>query len=287
MKYKMGILIVHGMGNQAPDFADAAIDGLNKKIKATGADPGGVCWRPAYWSDVLQYKEDKLWRDLSLSNKLKWPGFRKFVISAFGDAIAYQRVKKDEDIYFKIHKKIHEHLVRLREEIKEANQDAGDVPLVVIAHSLGCYIISNYIWDRQKDYETETFGGNDFLEMKTLSGIITYGCNIPLFSLAYDPVEAVAFPPEGLKNYFPPETGEDDIKNAAKWFNFYDPDDVLGYPLKPLSASYDKSVSADLPINAGGLLTSWNPLSHTEYDADNNFLKPSAAMIAGILSLLG
>ena len=277
---------MHGMGNQAPDFADAVITGLYRKIEAAGADPSFIRWRPAYWADVLQYKEDNLWRNLSEHNKMKWAGLRKFVVSAFGDAIAYQRVKKDEDVYFKIHQKIHEHLAGLREEINSENDGDGDVPLIIMAHSLGCYVISNYIWDRQKKYEPEIFGGNDFLEMKTLTGIITYGCNIPLFSLAYDPVEAVKFPPEGLRVFFPSGTDEEEIKNNAKWLNFYDPDDVLGYPLKPLSGSYDRSVTEDLAINAGSCLTSWNPMSHTAYDTDDDFLKPSAKMIADILNLL-
>jgi hypothetical protein len=54
------------------------------------------------------------------------------------------------------------------------------------------------------------------------------------------------------------------LKQKAKWLNFLDDDDVVGYPLKALNPSYDNNVSDDIEINAGGLFTSWNPISHVE-----------------------
>lgn len=41
------------------------------------------------------------------------------------------------------------------------------------------------------------------------------------------------------------------FRHRAKWFNFYDPDDVLGYPLKTINADYKKAVAKDIPINVG------------------------------------
>ena len=70
---------------------------------------------------------------------------------------------------------------------------------------------------------------------------------------------------------------------AARWLNFFDADDVLGYPLRPLSASYHDAVSADLQIDVGSILKSWNPLSHEEYWTDNDFIAPVAGMIREIL----
>lgn len=51
----------------------------------------------------------------------------------------------------------------------------------------------------------------------------------------------------------------------------YDADDVLGYPLNILE-SYAKAGFCEVKlINAGGLLTSWNPLSHAKYWSDDDF----------------
>lgn len=83
---------------------------------------------------------------------------------------------------------------------------------------------------------------------------------------------------------FPPEQLSANLKTAAKWLNFFDPDDALGYPLKPLSPSYGKTVSADIEVNVGSWLTSWNPISHTEYWTDDNFTKPVAALIREVVA---
>lgn len=283
MPCQLGVLIVHGMGSERPDFADEVILELQGRID----DAAGICWRSAFWADLLSVKEDKLWKDISRDHDLDYVKIRKFVISAFGDAVAYQRVPgKGADIYTKIHERIHDHLVALRKELREGLGDtAQDKPLVVMAHSLGGYIMSNYIWDRQH-HPSLKFGTSDFEVMKTLAGIVTFGCNISLFSLAYDPVVAIKFPPDELPDYFPVGTDPNKIKQAARWLNFYDPDDVLGYPLKPLSDSYNSTVSEDIDISAGGIFSSWNPLAHSEYWTDNDFTEPVAEMLTELLGLL-
>ena len=56
--------------------------------------------------------------------------------------------------------------------------------------------------------------------------------------------------------------------------NFYDKDDVLAFPLKGVNEAYRKAVTKDIAVNVGGLLTSWNPLSHLNYDSDNEVITP-------------
>lgn len=285
----MGVFIIHGMGSPDVHFANTMIDELQTKISKEHVNSNDIYFHPGHWADVLESKEEALWRKLSRNNKMRWKDTREFVISAFGDAIAYQRIQstKHKDVYTLVHEKIHEQLVKMRKELRDGLPDSHpDLPLVVIAHSLGCYMISNYIWDRQHGYEQDKFGGNDFLEMKSLTGMVTYGCNIPLFSLAYDTFECIAFPSPDAISFFPQSVTKLEFNSAVKWLNFYDPDDVLGYPLKPLSASYSNAVTEDIRINAGGLLSSWNPLSHIAYDSDNDFTKPVAKVIAEILKLL-
>lgn len=132
-------------------------------------------------------------------------------------------------------------------------------------------IISNYIWDEQKG---KGLGTNAFESMETLTGLVTFGSNIPLFTLALPEIQSITFPPAPLPEY---------LKARAKWLNFFDADDVLGYPLKPLSPSYGSAVSEDIEINVGGLFTSWNPVSHAEYWTDNDFTKPVARLISDII----
>ena len=69
---------------------------------------------------------------------------------------------------------------------------------------------------------------------------------------------------------------------SGEWINFYDLDDVIGYPIRPLNDAYKQSVTKDVPINAGGLLSSWNPLSHNSYWTDNDVTKPIARTLARV-----
>jgi hypothetical protein len=112
--------------------------------------------------------------------------------------------------------------------------------------------------------------------MKTLAGFVTFGSTIALFTLALTKFQGFTFPPDELAG---------NVRNAAHWLNIYDPDDVLGYPIKPLCPEYDgNSQIEDRAINVGGLLTSWNPLSHNDYWTDNDFTKPVAKLIEAIVS---
>ncbi len=60
-------------------------------------------------------------------------------------------------------------------------------------------------------------------------------------------------------------------------------DDILGYPLKPINPAYRRVVSRDITINVGGILSSWNPASHTKYWTDNDFTVPAAEFVGRLL----
>ena len=113
-------------------------------------------------------------------------------------------------------------------------------------------IMTDFVWDIQSA-NGRGHGETPFQCMQTLAGMVTFGSNIPLFTLALPKVECIAFPGDQLT---PP------VREAARWVNFYDPADVLGWPLKPLSDAYAAAVNEDRAIRVGGLLTFWNPASH-------------------------
>ena len=263
----IGVLVVHGIGVQEKDFADDFISEMNDRLMGLQVAPDAVVWQPAYWADLFNDRELKLWNDLSRDHDLDWVTVRQFFINFFADAIAYQRkLVATDDMYRQIHNRIHGNLAKLRSDL-----GGQDKPLIIIAHSLGSVILSNYIWDEQTN---QGLGTNPFECMETLASIVTFGSNIPLFTLALDKIECITFPPPTLPA---------NLKAKAKWLNLFDGDDVLGYPLKPLSPSYTQTVTADLQINAGGLFTSWNPISHTEYWTDNDFTKPVAQLISDLV----
>ena len=114
----------------------------------------------------------------------------------------------------------------------------------------------------------ETTGSpkDQFRRLKSLRALFTTGCNIPIFVAGHGKVVAIDPP---CKDF--------------EWRNYYDEDDVLGWPLRPLSDSYDKLVK-DYEINVGGLFTSWNPLGHTEYWKDEDFLRQLVDFLLKLLT---
>lgn len=265
MSKEVGVLVIHGMGSQKPSFDHELVEELKDRL---GSEYERFAFERVFWQDLLEDRQREFLSSARRNNDLDAMVARKFVVSAFGDALAYQRVGGANTAYAEIHDRVGRQIKSLR----ESQLGGNDRPLVVIAHSLGAHIISNYIWDAQTGKKTPS--GNDFEDMKTLAGFITFGCNIPLFSFAYSDVKAIGFPGEALSS---------EIKAKARWHNYYDPDDILGYPLKQLSESYDAAVDEDIPINVGGALTGWNPAAHGKYWTDNDFTVPVARFLGSLV----
>lgn len=141
-------------------------------------------------------------------------------------------------IYGSIHEKIRSTLADIRVELGDV-----DKPLIVVAHSLGGLIMSNYVCDAEHGSTSEDgcrplSEWSAFERAETLVDLVTMGCNIPLFTLAYDEIESITFPPATL---------EPGLLDVARWLNVYDRDDVLGYPIKQLSKSYGRAVTTAGP----------------------------------------
>jgi len=268
MAAEIGILVMHGIGIQNKNFADGLIDEMNGRLQDLGILPGTFAWKSAFWADLLTPNEEELWKKMSTGYDLDWVTVRKFIINVLADALAYQRDPgEEEDMYRRIHTRFRQDLADLRNSL-----GGQDKPLIILAHSLGSVIVSNYIWDEQRKNKY-CIGRDPFERMETLASLVTFGSNIPLFTLALPDPKSIDFPPAQLPA---------NLKKVAKWLNFFDPDDVLGYPLKPLSQSYGNTVSKDVEINSGSLFASWNPISHTEYWTDDDFTKPVAELIRDV-----
>lgn len=268
MSQEIAVVVIHGMGSQKVNFSHPLRDEVNERLGKEKAKQ--VTWGEIYWADVLAPRQAAYLKRANRNNDLDLITLRKFLIEAFGDASAYRKTADPKDsAYEDIHKKVHAIIAELDDP------DQPRKPLIVLAHSLGGHIMSSYIYDLQKrrNRQSQT---SKFQQMKTLAGFITFGCNMPLFTFAFekDDIKPIKFPGVWLSAA---------NKDRARWLNFYDPDDVLGYPLKPINDAYNKVVNKDIPINVGGIFSSWNPLSHVKYWTDNDFTKPVAKFIAGFL----
>jgi len=263
MAAKLGVLIIHGVGAPREKYADPMIEELTKKISDSGAEPGQICWQPVDWDKVLKDSEDKVCDRLKQHSI--WLKLRRLVTSHIGDVTAYRQVPHSSGTYDKIHGVVREAMSKLKAELGD-----DDKPVIVMAHSMGSVIMSNYIYDRQKKYQLEKYGETKFEQMDTLAGFITFGSPIPLFALACDPIIAIKFPPKALPDY---------LRGKAAWLNFWCWADVLAWPLrKDLGESYRASVTKDIKIRVG-----WTPLCHRSYWTNDEFTTAVARHISEIL----
>jgi len=192
---------------------------------------------------------------------------RQFFLFGFGDAASLEYSAHNNKIkYLEVQKEIQN---ALSHAYLDFNQDKSK-PVIIIAQSLGCQVISNYLWDAQNNkYIFKNTGGVDpnkldFLRLKSMHNLVTTGCNIPLFISGISDRQSFKKP-----------------NPKFKWDNYYDPDDVLGWPLKQLGKSF--TIVNDHHINAGGVFTSWNPFSHGGYWSDNDVIRPLANTLMNLL----
>lgn len=284
MAARIGILVIHGMGSQSPGYSGPLVDEVSRRLDDAASD---VAWQEIYWADAIADRERRLWDCMQRAVEpdgrtvpLDWRPVRQFVVHNFGDAIAYQRdLSAAESTYATIHGRVSEAIASVKRVLP-----SPDSPLVVLAHSLGAHIMSNYLWDRQNPGP----GRPDSLEdIPGLCSFITFGCSIALFSLAFPIARPITVPGPAIR---------EPLRTESRWLNFLDRDDVLGWPVRPLYEKNDGALSRaqrrtverieEHEIGVGGLLKSWNPASHTGYWTDDDLTRPIASHLDRLLAAL-
>ena len=267
MKKELACLVIHGIGRQKPDFADGLVAGVSAQLHTLGHDPEVVAWQSVYWDDILRPAQDAYLKAAYQGADLNARAVRTLLLHALGDAAGYRQLPSgrrrggEETMSYR---RIHE---RVRDAVRSLYREplaSRPVPFVVVAHSFGGHILSNYIWDCQRRPDKRS---SSFERMNWLSGFITFGCNIPLFTFACTEVVPIRFPPPRLPAH---------LKRNARWLNFFDPDDVLAWPLKSINAAYADVVHSDERIHVGGPVTGRTPAAHLAYWDDRRFARQVA-----------
>lgn len=263
MAKKVAFVTIHGMGDTKKNYHKALTDRLIAELGSARWDK--IAFRSVYYQKFLQENQESYFS--RVSDRLDWWKMRKFLLYGFSDAggLEYSRTLPNS-VYTKVQRRIFNTLGKLWSEL------GGSAPVVFIGQSLGCHVLSNYIWDASK-YGNINYGiwGEDhsalsaaeiqFRQLRSLKVLVTTGCNMPLFlaGLNQNDIVPIARPnPEFV------------------WENYFDEDDVLGWPLRELSNGYHDLVQ-DKEINSGGLFASWTPFSHQKYWTDKDVIRPLAA----------
>jgi hypothetical protein len=285
MAKRAALITLHGMGRTEPDYAKDVLTKLERRLDN---DYARLHVGAVFYQGLLQPNEDRVWN--LVQNQVGWDALRKFLLFGFADAAGLESSRTDRNgVYAKTQLCIAKELWKAWQELGRASR-----PLVVLAHSLGCQVMSCYFWDAQQtkfggkaragiwqdiaSFAADITGGAalgdqelEFLRGESMHTIVTTGCNIPIFVAAHATDEIIPIQPNA----------------TFAWHNFYDRQDVLGWPLASLSTQYGNAVR-DHPINAasgvwGWILKSWNPLAHGEYWGDKSVLKPLESFLRAAL----
>lgn len=234
--------------------------------RAGGAKNGDVAWKEVFWSDVLQSRQEDCLK--KIKRKTGWDNTRHFVMCNLSDAASYCFTPDGTD---QTNEEIRS---RFEGNILDMEKDIGPKgQIVILAHSLRDHITSNYIYDQQSYLVRKKVGmhSSNLQNMTTVSGLITFGCNIPVFVFSYSEEDVI---PIG----YPGSNLPANKKFKTWWYNFYDKDDILGFPMADTSRAYGALAKStglvDDSINACGFFDAWNPLSHNAYWRDNELTDP-------------
>jgi hypothetical protein len=279
---QVALITVHGMGETPRDYAAGVFGQMRSRLGPLLRER--AAFYSVYYQHILQQNEQTVWDRVDAGSKVHYDGLRKFMLFGFADAAGLENRKEDPGSVYEMAQS------EIARALLAAYAANPSMPVVFLAHSLGCQVLSSYIYDGQKALgggrvEAGIWRDIDgwsrpalgrllgereklFLAGGSCTALVTTGCNIPIFVAAHKEMH--------IKPIAPPTA-------LFHWLNLYDPDDVLGWPLQPLSAGYRRLVE-DRAINAGQgavgwMLKSWNPLSHNAYWQDNEVLEPLAGML--------
>ena len=284
---QVALITVHGMGETPRDYAAGVFGEMRTRLGPLLRER--AAFYSVYYQDILQKNEQTVWDRVDSAGQVHYDALRKFMLFGFADAAGLENRKEDTGSVYELAQG------QIGRALLAACAANPDMPVVFLAHSLGCQVLSSYIYDAQKagkggrveagiwrdiDAWSRSALGRQLTEREktylaagACSALVTTGCNIPIFVAAHKEMQ--------IKPIAPPTP-------LFRWLNLYDPDDVLGWPLQPLSAGY-RTLVEDRTLNAGRgavnwLLKSWNPLSHNSYWQDDEVLDPLAAMLRRLVN---
>ncbi|MDE0348067.1 MAG: hypothetical protein OXI66_20155 [Boseongicola sp.] len=160
----VGVLVIHGMGSQGrrkpkdsarPTFSKE----MHRRVKRElGKKMDRVVWREVFFAHVLQDRQEAYLK--SIKRRTDFDKLRRFVMCNLSDAASYRKTgRRNGGTYSAIHREIDE-------VVKDLAKDLGpDAPIVIIAHSLGGHIMSNYIYDQQKRRQRTSVTSKPLREM--------------------------------------------------------------------------------------------------------------------------
>lgn len=264
---KIAVAVIHGIGTQQETYADRFLSKLTKAVAKLNPKIELVT-KPIWWQQYAEIPQTEI---VKKTLGLGWSNLRNLFIRYGGDALGYQpTMDVDRGLYNRIHRAVNEGLQELYFQVDKST------PLVLVSHSLGTVIASNFIWDSQRP---SSFGRLCFKPavqseqiLRNLSLLYTMGSPIMVWGLRYTDGGAPIKVPD-----------------FCKWYNIYSPQDVISSPIKNINLQYKQmSNLEDISLPVGGFLTKFTPVAHVGYFEDKrviNHVSNSINRLAASISL--
>ncbi|MFT3731170.1 MAG: hypothetical protein QM780_07055 [Hyphomicrobium sp.] len=308
MAQPVAIVFVHGIHTFAPGYhvgMQAAIEArLPKRIRDL------VTFRSVFWAERVRQRQKEYLDAVGQKNLFPVTPYRSLVVQGLGDAAAYQKTKSVRNsCYYEIQADV-------RAVLETLDGDGlPERPLIFIGHSLGCHIISSFIWDvntiknwdaarlAQEGSEVRDFAdylknGSPFRRLDTLAGLVMMGSNMPLFTFTFGPSRIMPITTSRAPDEHPAFPGKHldaGMRARARWLNYYSRNDLLGYPLKPLNDAYaGEPLLQDIEVaSEGAFLRVIGHLSqpavafkaHTGYWNNRRVVRGAADLITSIATV--
>jgi len=262
---RLAIAVIHGLGSEEEYYSVELKHRITEEyIKgAEGRLEDDLLFFEIYWADLVKEELESFRKKANYKGDLTYQNLRQIMTDTQALALLYT---PGTEIYEAINNRIKD---GMRKFASHRRVIPEETPLVILAHSYGGVMMTHFIRSMQNSDSQLS----NFETMKTLAGYVTFGNPQGMYSLdSLDSELAHSCKITG-------SALDKDLAKRARWYNFYDKDDIVAHPLKGLSDDFNAHVDGDFEVNVGSAATSWNPACHTGYWEDKDFYKPVADFI--------
>lgn len=238
---RVAIITLHGQGSYKKFAHEEMVGNI---LDCIDYNRGLIETFPVMYYSKAQANQDDLISRMNINRPKLVSRTRDKIVSSFGDP---STIYHNKEAYDDVMSKIKDQFLAAQAWL---NDPEGKI--VIIAHSLGTALISNYLWDAQQ-------AGIKYTKVKLL---VTTGSPMPVFL-------------SGIH--------KDDITPIRKtsfrfqWLNFWNKKDVLSFPLQKINSDYDFLVE-DIEVKKG-----WWFKAHGRYSSTKKCYKRVAKEIQYLL----
>lgn len=165
----IGVLVLHGIGEQGPGYADAFIAGVERFLKTEAR------WEPVVYADLLPSSAEEDWSELN------YHCLRRLLAQIAFDIDAY----KEPETYAEVHERVGRAYFEL--------VDRGVSHIAILSHSWGTIVANDYAWDNLVAVDLMvTFGSPLARHLKPVRDPVPI--EFTRWVNLYDPNDPIAFP---------------------------------------------------------------------------------------------